>query len=251
MSALGALSGGAAGVAGLLSLRRRAAAPPPPSSGGIAHQVVTPLKCAAVPDAGHLVWGRQLRPALALLPTQPAKKPTARPPAAASASAGSLLVPPWLHTTCQPWLLLLTCCELINHVLFATQTQGGQARWFLQQVPLPGHRLLLLHVVRCVSSEFSWQLLIIQQAKLAVLVQVLPQRHIQHPQQEDLQLLPIPIVSRQTLTITLLTVCSLLRSTQSKTSPPCSFVSAIHLAVGVVYCLISWSFGLPKRAVHL
>ncbi|XP_078438814.1 glucose-6-phosphate/phosphate translocator-like protein isoform X1 [Wolffia australiana] len=26
------------------------------------------------------------------------------------------------------------------------------------------------------------------------------------------------------------------------------FVSAIHLAVGVVYCLISWSVGLPKRA---
>lgn len=28
-----------------------------------------------------------------------------------------------------------------------------------------------------------------------------------------------------------------------------SFVSAIHLLVGVVYCLISWSIGLPKRAV--
>jgi succinate dehydrogenase/fumarate reductase cytochrome b subunit len=28
-----------------------------------------------------------------------------------------------------------------------------------------------------------------------------------------------------------------------------SFVSVIHLFVGVVYCLISWSVGLPKRAV--
>lgn len=28
-----------------------------------------------------------------------------------------------------------------------------------------------------------------------------------------------------------------------------SFVSAIHLLVGVVYCLISWAVGLPKRAV--
>lgn len=29
----------------------------------------------------------------------------------------------------------------------------------------------------------------------------------------------------------------------------CSFVSVIHLFVGVVYCLVSWSVGLPKRAV--
>lgn len=29
----------------------------------------------------------------------------------------------------------------------------------------------------------------------------------------------------------------------------CSFVSVIHLAVGVVYCLGSWAVGLPKRAV--
>lgn len=28
-----------------------------------------------------------------------------------------------------------------------------------------------------------------------------------------------------------------------------SFVSVIHLAVGVVYCLGSWTVGLPKRAV--
>lgn len=89
MSALGALSGGAAGVAGLLSLRRRAAAPPPPSALASSSHL-PPLKCAAVPDAGHLVWGRQLRPALALLPfpSQAARKQTPRPPAAAS--AGSL-----------------------------------------------------------------------------------------------------------------------------------------------------------------
>ncbi|KAL8249625.1 hypothetical protein R6Q59_006493 [Mikania micrantha] len=29
------------------------------------------------------------------------------------------------------------------------------------------------------------------------------------------------------------------------------FVSVIHLAVGVVYCLGSWTVGLPKRAVSL
>lgn len=28
-----------------------------------------------------------------------------------------------------------------------------------------------------------------------------------------------------------------------------SFVSVIHLLVGVVYCTASWSLGLPKRAV--
>lgn len=31
--------------------------------------------------------------------------------------------------------------------------------------------------------------------------------------------------------------------------PFCSFVSLIHLLVGVVYCLVGWSVGLPKRAV--
>lgn len=30
-----------------------------------------------------------------------------------------------------------------------------------------------------------------------------------------------------------------------------SFVSVIHLLVGVVYCLVSWSVGLPKRAVSI
>ena len=29
----------------------------------------------------------------------------------------------------------------------------------------------------------------------------------------------------------------------------CSFVSASHLFVGVLYCLIGWGFGFPKRAV--
>lgn len=29
----------------------------------------------------------------------------------------------------------------------------------------------------------------------------------------------------------------------------CSFVSVVHLLVGVTYCLISWTVGLPKRAV--
>ena len=86
MSALGALSGGAAGVAGLLSLRRRAA--PPPS--GLASSPHLPsLKCAVPPDAGQLVWGRQLRPALlpaALLPPQPARRNALRPPAAAAGS---------------------------------------------------------------------------------------------------------------------------------------------------------------------
>lgn len=30
-----------------------------------------------------------------------------------------------------------------------------------------------------------------------------------------------------------------------------SFVSVVHLAVGVVYCLLSWGVGLPKRAVSV
>ncbi|CAM0144411.1 unnamed protein product [Urochloa decumbens] len=86
MSAPGTLTGAAPGVAGLLSLRRRAApAPALPSS-----PQLPPLKCAVLPDAGQLVWGRQLRPALlpaALLPVQPARRHTLRPPAAAAEEA--------------------------------------------------------------------------------------------------------------------------------------------------------------------
>ncbi|CAO2161749.1 unnamed protein product [Urochloa humidicola] len=87
MSAPGTLSAGASGVAGLLSLRRRAA-PPPTAVTSSPH--LPQLKCAVLPDAGQLVWGRQLRPALlpaALLPAQPARRHTLRPPAAAAEEA--------------------------------------------------------------------------------------------------------------------------------------------------------------------
>ncbi|GJN06586.1 hypothetical protein PR202_ga24330 [Eleusine coracana subsp. coracana] len=80
MSALGTLSAGAGGVAGLLSLRRRAV--PAPAA-------ATPpqLPSVKLPDGGPLVWGRQLRPSL-LLPaaSQPARRHTLRQPAAAAAS---------------------------------------------------------------------------------------------------------------------------------------------------------------------
>ncbi|CAO2199759.1 unnamed protein product [Urochloa humidicola] len=87
MSAPGTLSAGASGVAGLLSLRRRAA-PAPAAVTSSPH--LPQLKCAVLPDAGQLVWGRQLRPALlpaALLPAQPARRHTLRPPAAAAEEA--------------------------------------------------------------------------------------------------------------------------------------------------------------------
>ncbi|CAO2186379.1 unnamed protein product [Urochloa humidicola] len=87
MSAPGTLSAGASGVAGLLSLRRRAA-PAPTAVTSSPH--LPQLKCAVLPDAGQLVWGRQLRPALlpaALLPAQPARRHTLRPPAAAAEEA--------------------------------------------------------------------------------------------------------------------------------------------------------------------
>uniref|UniRef100_A0A804MXD4 Sugar phosphate transporter domain-containing protein n=2 Tax=Zea mays TaxID=4577 RepID=A0A804MXD4_MAIZE len=92
MSALGTLSGGAAGVSGLLRLRRRAA--PAPAIAAPSHLPAGTVKCAAaVPDAAPIVWGRQLRPALllpaALLPSlQPARRHTLQPPAAAAESAG-------------------------------------------------------------------------------------------------------------------------------------------------------------------
>ncbi|OEL24246.1 Triose phosphate/phosphate translocator TPT, chloroplastic [Dichanthelium oligosanthes] len=91
MSALGTLSGGAAGVAGLLRLRRCAA---PAPSALASSPNLPPLKCAAVTDARQLVWGRQLRPALLpaalLLPSQQqaaARRNTLRPPAAAAEEA--------------------------------------------------------------------------------------------------------------------------------------------------------------------
>ncbi|KAG2585909.1 hypothetical protein PVAP13_5NG008900 [Panicum virgatum] len=155
MSALGALSGGAAGVAGLLSLRRRAA-PPPSGLATPAH--LPPLKCAVLPDAGQLVWGRQLRPALlpaALLPPQPARRHALCPPAAAAAS--------------------------------------GEAKpaGFLDKYP-------------ALVTGFFFFMWYVSYARMALKIY---------------NYFPYPY-----------------------------FVSLIHLVVGVVYCLISWSVGLPKRA---
>ena len=96
MSALGTLTGGAAaGVSGLIRLRRRAA--PAPAIAAPSHLPSGTAKCAALPDAAPIVWGRQLRPALllpaALLPSShPAKKHNLRPAAAAAESAGSVTI---------------------------------------------------------------------------------------------------------------------------------------------------------------
>jgi hypothetical protein len=82
MSALGTLSGGATGVAGLLSLRRRAAPAPAPAP------ALPQLPAIKLPDGGQLVWGRQLRPSL-LLPASPLtsrRQTLLRQPAAAAAS---------------------------------------------------------------------------------------------------------------------------------------------------------------------
>ncbi|KAG2585905.1 triose phosphate/phosphate translocator, chloroplastic-like [Panicum virgatum] len=158
MSALGALSGGAAGVAGLLSLRRRAA-PPPSGLATPAH--LPPLKCAVLPDAGQLVWGRQLRPALlpaALLPPQPARRHALCPPAAAAASGEA-----------KPAGFLDKYPALVTGFFF-----------------------------------FMWYF-------LNVIFNILNKKIYNY--------FPYPY-----------------------------FVSLIHLVVGVVYCLISWSVGLPKRA---
>ncbi|KAF8643732.1 hypothetical protein HU200_066798 [Digitaria exilis] len=154
MSALGALSGGAAGVAGLLRLRRQAASAP--AAGLASSPQLPPLKCAAVPDAGQLVWGRQLRPTL-LLPSQAARKQQApRPPAAAAEEA-------------KPAGFLDKYPALVTGFFF-----------------------------------FMWYF-------LNVIFNILNKKIYNY--------FPYPY-----------------------------FVSAIHLVVGVVYCLISWSLGLPKRA---
>ncbi|MBA0624547.1 hypothetical protein Godav_009890, partial [Gossypium davidsonii] len=59
--------------------------------------------------------------------------------------------------------------------------------------------------------------------------------NLQHSQQEGLQLFPISIVC--------INDASLLQFFYVM-----FFVSVIHLVVGVAYCLVSWSVGLPKRA---
>lgn len=106
MSALGTLSAGAGGVAGLLSLRRRAA-PAPAAAATPPH-----LPAIKLPDGGPLVWGRQLRPSL-LLPaaSQPARRHTLRQPAAAAASesAGSVSPPTLLCLTSLSTLVASSC----------------------------------------------------------------------------------------------------------------------------------------------
>ncbi|TVU19014.1 hypothetical protein EJB05_35137 [Eragrostis curvula] len=159
MSAVGALSGGAAGVAGLLSLRRRAAPAPAPA---LATPQLPAIKCAAVPDAGQLVWGRQLRPSL-LLSAAPlaARKQTLRPPAAAAAAAPA---------------------EEAKPASFAEKYPSLVTGFFF----------------------FMWYF-------LNVIFNIVNKKIYNY--------FPYPY-----------------------------FVSAIHLVVGVIYCLGGWSVGFPKRA---
>ncbi|KAL6627091.1 hypothetical protein ACP70R_030817 [Stipagrostis hirtigluma subsp. patula] len=161
MSPLGTLSGGAGGVAGLLPLRRRAA----PARAALASPQLPLCKCAAAtPDAGQLVWGRQLRPAL-LLPAAPlpsqaaARRQPLLPRAAAAESAGEAKPAGFLDRN--PWL--------VTGFFF-----------------------------------FMWYF-------LNVIFNILNKKIYNY--------FPYPY-----------------------------FVSVIHLVVGVIYCLASWSVGLPKRA---
>lgn len=94
-----------------------------------------------------------------------------------------------------------------------------------------------------------------------MILQVLLERDIQHPQQEDLQLLPLPIVSVLyfplcfgTVNISKMNDLAFhfvlgLQLTMENCPADCSLVSVIHLFVDVVYCLVSWTVGLPKRVV--
>ncbi|RZC46611.1 hypothetical protein C5167_039558 [Papaver somniferum] len=74
-------------------------------------------------------------------------------------------------------------------------------------------------------------------------VVVFPECDIQHSQQKDLQLFPLPLVP-----VVLFLVFSYLSIIIPNNPMLMAFVSVVHLAVGVVYCLISWVVGLPKRA---
>ncbi|KAF0917588.1 hypothetical protein E2562_020959 [Oryza meyeriana var. granulata] len=166
MPALGTLSGGAAGVAGLLRLRRAAPAPAVASPSPFPAARCAAASAAVIPDGGQLVWGRQLRPALplpaaGLLPAQAAaRRQTLRPPAAAaSGSAGE-----------------------------------AKPAGFLQKYPALVTGFFF----------FMWYF-------LNVIFNILNKKIYNY--------FPYPY-----------------------------FVSVIHLFVGVVYCLLSWTVGLPKRA---
>jgi solute carrier family 35 protein E1 len=103
--------------------------------------------------------------------------------------------------------------------------RGGQARGFLRQVPCPGHRLLLLHVVRFTCSH-----------GVCIALRVFRPQLLHHYSRN--------FFCRYFLNV----IFNILNKKIYNYFPYPYFVSLIHLVVGVVYCLISWSVGLPKRA---
>nr|CAB3475604.1 unnamed protein product [Digitaria exilis] len=217
MSALGALSGGAAGVAGLLRLRRQAASAP--AAGLASSPQLPPLKCAAVPDAGQLVWGRQLRPTL-LLPSQAARKQQApRPPAAAAESAGEA----------EPAAAAESAGEAEPTVAFES---AGEVEPTAATEPT-GEAEPTAAVVSAGEAEPATAVESAGEAK------------------------PAGFLDKYPALVTgffffmwyfLNVIFNILNKKIYNYFPYPYFVSAIHLVVGVVYCLISWSLGLPKRA---
>jgi len=142
--------------------------------------------------------------------------------------------------------------------------QGGQARGFPRQVPCPGHRLLLLHVVRFIRSHGVGVCIALH---LLFFIQTSATQHgcvracatssagtsstSYSTSSTRRSTTTSPTHSKSnTLAFTCLTQNQPLHLVITQTSTAsCSFVSLIHLVVGVIYCLISWSVGLPKRAV--
>ena len=107
------------------------------------------------------------------------------------------------------------------------------------------------------SIFYQWSVSNFYHVKSWFFMQVLFKCYFQHTQQKSLQLFSISIVSYfdQLLSIA---DCIHFSSSEALDLHPfysffaslfCSFVSVIHLLVGVVYCLVSWAVGLPKRAV--
>lgn len=84
----------------------------------------------------------------------------------------------------------------------------------------------------------------------SLLMQVLFECDFQHTQQESIQLFPISIVSGYCYSEdSQIKYHVLAKKNFELIWFSGSFVSVVHLLVGVTYCLISWTVGLPKRAV--
>jgi hypothetical protein len=191
-------------------------------------------------------------------PPAPSVAPPPRYPAQFPGTSQETDAPPaarrCLRVSFQPPICrsLFSKDSLIRSSLCLSQSQqGGQACRLRWQVPCARHRLLLLHVVRFKTSSvasFSFS----TRLKIAAWPSDLPGTSWTSYSTSSTRRYTItsPTHSKS---FSLTSLCLSYRVTDHLPSKICtaccSFVSAIHLFVGTIYCLGGWAVGFPKRAV--